>query len=257
MDYKQEMAAFKPLDITDVPTFGSLRESERAVYGFNRMLEQFKNGHVDIAKIALEKIAGDYPLFVEAKHMYALSLAADNRFGKAEKLLRELLLLDLSADEIRAVENELAVVHKAGRRQAADKKRSKSDSDRLLPVRARMATASILQPAGADRHVGMASEKEVDEVMRRIERGETEDTIDVQPYRSAVKSKAGPIVFLLAVLLMMAGAVYVLFVRPAMQNAKNTERKVFWLEQQMNGRADSEDIKALKDAYAQFVLTLD
>ncbi|HHU13243.1 MAG TPA: hypothetical protein GXZ64_08435 [Clostridiaceae bacterium] len=257
MDYKQEMAAFKPLEITDVPTFGSIRQSERAVYGYNRMLEQFANGNEDIAKIALEKIAGDFPLFVEAKHMYALSLAADSQFAKAEKLLRDLLLLDLTEAETNAIEAQLTSVHKDGRQQAAAKKRSSRENDRLIGVRAKLATASILQPAGGDRHVGMASEREVEAVMKQIERGETDDRIEVEDLRPAVRSKAGPIIFLVIMLAGVLAAAWMLFLRPVRLEQKNIERRVFWLEQQMTSRRDSADIAALQDAYEQFVRTLE
>lgn len=257
MDYRKLMAGFSPLAPEDVPLFGTERESERAVYGFNRMLEQFKNGHDDIARIALEKIAGDYPLFVEAKHMYALSLASENRFGKAEKLLRELLLLDLTDDETKVVEEQLAEVHQEARRQAADRKRSRSKSQRLLPVRAHLATASILEQTGSSREVGMASEKEIEEVKRRIEKGEVDDHVEVQSVRSPVRSKTGPIVFLIATIIVILAVVYVLFIMPALSARRNTERKLFWLEQQIAGQTNSEDLAALKEAYDRFVLTLE
>lgn len=257
MDYKKLMAAFLPLENEDVPLFGSERESERAVYGFNRMLEQFANGHDDIARIALEKIAGDYPLFVEAKHMYALSLASEGRFGKAEKLLRELLLLDLTDEETAVVEDQLAAVHQEARRQAAARKRSRNKSQQLLPVRAKLATASILEQAGSDRNVAMASEKEIEEVKRRIESGEIDDHVEVQAMRSPVRSKAGPISFLIAMLIVIAAVVYILFIMPSQSARRNNERKLFWLEQQIAGQPNSEDIQALKEAYDRFVLTLD
>lgn len=257
MDYKELMADFRPLDTSEVPVFGSPRETERAVFGYNRMLEQFKNGNDDIARIALEKIAHDYPMFVEAKHMYALSLASERRYGKAEKLLRELLLLDLNDAETSIVETQLAAVHKAGRAVASERRKNRIENDQLLPVRARMATASILQPASGTQIAGMASEKEIDEIMKRIERGETVEATEIEDLRPAVRKKTGPVLFLLALILVVLAAVFMLFIRPAQLERTNEQRKLFYLEQQLKNNSElSEDIRTLREAYEQFVREL-
>lgn len=257
MDYKELMADFAPLETSEVPVFGSPRETERAVFGYNRMLEQFNNGNDDIARIALEKIAHDYPMFVEAKHMYALSLASERRYGKAEKLLRELLLLDLSDAEIATVEAQLTEVHKAGRAVASERRKSRIESDRLLPVRARMASASILQPASGSQIAGMASEKEIDAIMKRIERGETVEETEIEDLRPAVRKKTGPVLFLLALLVVVFAAVFMLFIRPAQLERRNEQSRLFYLEQQLKNNSEvSDDIRTLRDAYEQFMREL-
>jgi tetratricopeptide (TPR) repeat protein len=257
MDYKFELKAMRSLDPYDLEMFTSNPlDQERAVTAYNRALEHFSQGHDDVGRIAIDKIVSDFPLFVEAKLLQALLLADEGRYGQAEKSLRELALLDLDDEQGELVARALETVGPAHRQQLNDRRRAGKKNDLLLPVRAEMVRKSILQRAGSRDNVEFASDREREEIMRRIERGETEEHVEVRSVRSGVKSPLVPLLLVAVLLIGLVAAAYFMFIAPAMNKSKNNERKLFWLEQQLVAQQQDPEIAALKQAYEQFAGTL-
>lgn len=146
MNWKLRVDYFQALSEEDLSLFAPPREVMLAASSYNTVLELLSEGQFEASQERIRQISTDYPLFAQASHLYAVLLASAGEFEEAEAQFKRVRLLELSEEESRHLEEELAAVLKETSRIRRERERLKQRESMLLPIRAEMA-ASILKKA--------------------------------------------------------------------------------------------------------------
>ncbi len=256
MNWDKEIELFDLLYDDDVTVGASARENQRAVAMYNRALSQIQNGHNDVAMIALERITKEFPLFVEASHLYGICLAKQQNWAKAEKVFANALVSAPDEPEVARLE-EARLIAREARIREGNKDSKASQRERVLSrVKADFARGGILEKADSSRRADrmrMATAKEREEVLAQIRSRENGRA----PMSLADTGEGGTglsIKILSAFLALIAVLVlvYFLIIAPAQKGDKQTDN-LRWLEQQMEERAKSDrGVKDLWDDYNKY-----
>lgn len=240
--WQAALSKIKALEVTPRGAFTTEREAERALSIYNRALEHIHSDNEDIAMIALEKIVATYPLFTDAAVLYGLCLGAARRYKDAGLQFEKALLSDPAPEEKELLEYLLEQA-RLFRRRADDFERSRRRNEKkLLPVRANLAQAGILErAAGSDVGDGvrMASAKERDELMRQINQADKASSAASNYRASRGKTKIISIIAILAALLLFL--IYFLIV-PAVTRAKERDERLKWLEKEIGEKAETSEV---------------
>ena len=89
MDLMQEALSYPECNITRVRDFAPETEMKLAIAQYNRAVRNLRNDSMDIAIIALRKLAASYPSFAQAALLYGVcQMAAGNLRGGLEAFAR-------------------------------------------------------------------------------------------------------------------------------------------------------------------------
>ena len=188
MDWQRLINQFLPITYEDLTSFASPREMAQAVTTYNRALTNLKSQNGDIALIALRKLSSTYPDFALAVLLYGLSLAADEQLDKARTKIALALESGLPADYQTPAENALAHINALFEQQTTRVSgNGRSQTDRTTQTSIPGAPG-VLEKTGRRGRVRMASDKERQDVIRRGEYAQTEET--------AVKVRRDPVEYL-------------------------------------------------------------
>lgn len=260
MDWQRLINQFLPITHEELATFAPPREMAQAVVTYNRALTNLKSQNGDIALIALRKLAATYPEFGLAVYLYGLCLAADDQLGKARTQIALALEAGLPAAYQALAEKSLShidVTLEHRQTQPAGNSRAPSDRPAQTPM---PATPAVLEKTGHRGRVRMASDKERQEVIRRGEYAQDEET--------QVKVRREPVEYLrIAVpavaIVIVAGLLVFLGIRiiggiseTGRQNRENAER-LAWLITRLETMAPADPvIEGLLDDYQQAFATI-
>ena len=176
MDWQKLINQFLPINSEDLEPFAVAREVAQAVATFNRALTNLKSQNGDIALIALRKLAATYPEFSHAVLLYGLSLALYKQPEEARSQIVQAIETGLPESYLSQAEKSLAHLdllleqrrqaQTSGARQPADRPATNG-----VP-----GAAPVLEKSGRRARVRMASDKERQDVIRRGEFAQEEET---------------------------------------------------------------------------------
>ncbi len=103
MDLKQEIRSFTPIDIEKLSQEKNVSEKViDSVKGYNKAIENLRNGSEDIAMIELKKVISVKPDFYDAVNLLGLCYAYTNQIDKAQELLGR--VADAEGNSVKAAE---------------------------------------------------------------------------------------------------------------------------------------------------------
>ncbi len=239
--WQAALSRIKTMEVVPEGTFTSEREAERALSIYNRALEHIHSGNEDIAMIALEKVVSTYPLFTDAAVLYGICLGVSRKYKEAELQFEKALLTDPDPEEEEILENLLAQA-RLFKKRADDFERSRRRNEKkLLPVRANLAQAGILERAAGSSEgdqVRMASARERDELMRQIDQNDKASSAASSYRTDSSKTKIISIIVIIAVLLF--SLIYFLII-PSVKKANEQNERLEWLEKKITEQAENSE----------------
>jgi tetratricopeptide (TPR) repeat protein len=251
-NFKWQAALSKIEKIEETPAgvFTSQREAERAISIYNRALEHLHTGNEDIAMIALEKLVATYPLFTDAAVLYGLSLGADRKYKNAELQFNKALLTDPDPADVEVLRHLQAQACLCKDRDEELERSRRRNEKKLLPVRASLAQAGILERAAGSADgdgVRMASSRERDDLMRQINQG------NKGSYSSSSYGSRNKTVQIISIVIIIAALLFFLvyfLIAPAIAKANDRNRRLDWLEEKLvEGAETDEAFQVILDDY--------
>ncbi len=249
---KWQAALSKIEKIEDTPAgaFTSQREAERALSIYNRALEHINSGNEDIARIALEKLVATYPLFTDAAILYGLCLGADRKYKDAELQFKKALLTDPDPADVEILKHLQAQACHCKNKDEEEERSRRRNEKKLLPVRASLAQAGILERAAGSAdgdEVRMASAKERDDLMRQISQANKGSSAS-SAYGSRNKT-----VQIISIVIIIAALLFFLthfLIAPAITRANDRNSRLKWLEEKLiEGAETDEAFQVILDDY--------
>ncbi len=229
-----------------LPISGS--EQERILSVYNRAIEQIHTDNTDVAMIALEKLSSSWPHFLEASILYGLLLAKMNRFAEAEKQFEKVLLASPDSDFAPTVNGWRKEAREERIREEARDSSKRRKEQKLLPVRASLASSGILQKAADEDGTGrvqMASRKEQEEILR--------SGSDFSQESSRSRFGSAKVIQGITIAVIIASILFLIFyfaIRPSIVRNENRRARLEWIETALNERAGkNESIDEILDAY--------
>lgn len=257
MDWSDQIDRFMPLSVEDVPVFAPPVEMKQAVSTYNRALANLHGDSLDIALIALRKLASAYPLFPQPAFLLGCLMAQQGRKEEAARFIHQALSAELPEDLEEAAKECLAYVS-VRQPETTDKIQNvpSVSQEPDLPIHA----ASILEKTKRKSKVKLAGKRERQEVMRRAEFPEEQETyVHVKKEPVEWLRLALPVMacLLLVALLIWAGIHFIPSFKSPSAAENKAEIKLAWLLTQLEQMADkNEDVAALIAEYqSEFDLT--
>lgn len=180
MDWQELIRQFKHLASSDIPSFAPRSEMVQAIGSYNRAITNLNSQNSDIALITLRKLAATYPAFSQAVLLNGICLASagrlDESYGQVSHALRNGLAepyLGYAESALSELDHEIAQRSQA---QSSTNNVSRSRSDRSSSSAPLPPTSQVLEKTTPRGKVRMASEKERQEVIRRGEFAQEEET---------------------------------------------------------------------------------
>lgn len=188
MDWTAQIARFEPLTRDRTAAFASPRDVEQAIGSYNKALFNLVHDSQDIALIALRKLVATYPAFAQPFFLYACCLAERSsgspevwlglidqaiQIGLPEDLHQDALYCQFDLQE--DLKRQSAVLPGAPAGQGGTSNPALRASAKKK-IRARVPASSVLERTGRSGKVKMASEKERQDVIRRGEFPQDEET---------------------------------------------------------------------------------
>ena len=256
MDWQLLISQFEPLKNDEVMLFAPAREMEQAINTYNRAIFNIGHDSMDVALIALRKLASTYPIFGQAAVLLGCCQAMLGEYDEAIEQFDHALLSGLPDDwQDRAqmmrteVENQRQAhaalpVNGSSVQPAVE---TVSREPRLVP------TGVVLEKARRSGKVRMASEKERQSVIRQGEFPEEEPT-NVRMAREPVEYLriAIPVVATLVVigLLTAAGFRWLPGILQGSREQRDAAARLEWLTGRLDGlAAQDKTIADLLTAY--------
>lgn len=260
MDWQRLINQFLPINPEDVAPFAPPREMAQAIVTYNRALTNLKSQNGDIALIALRKLTSSYPEFALAVLLYGLSLAAGNQLDKARECISQSLESGLPPAGQTIAAKALAQTDFLLEQQAAlaaSNSKTQADRSHQFPM---PGAPAVLEKTGRRGHVRMASDKEREDVIRRGEYAQNDETV--------VKEARDPIEYLRialpALAIVIAAGLLVFFgirmisgiSEKSKQNRENADR-LTWLISRLEAMAVADPAIAdlLEDYQIAFITT--
>ena len=188
MDWSAQIARFEPLTRDRTAAFASPRDVEQAIGSYNKALSNLDHDSQDIALIALRKLVATYPAFAQPFFLYACCLAERGSgspemwLGLIEQAIQIGLPEDLQQDALycqfdlqETLKRQAAVLTGAPAGQGGTSSPAARASAKKK-TRVNVPAASVLERTGHSGKVKMASEKERQDVIRRGEFPQDEET---------------------------------------------------------------------------------
>lgn len=244
MNWDKAIKNLPELNSDNIQVSASERENERAAGLYNRALEQIADGNSDVAMISLDRLTSEFPLFAEAAHLYGLCLGQQKNFSAAEKMLRQAELSDLSEDDFDAV-REAKLAAREGKIRAQEKVRSrKQKEDKLSGVKANLARGGILEKTDHSKRADkmrMATAREREEVMQQI-RAQEQDGLPrgIEIDTGNRSNRWLQFVSIIVIICSVIFLVFYFFIRPGIIKRQEIDRKLSWIEQEMESRAEDD-----------------
>jgi hypothetical protein len=253
---------FEPVEVADLVDFAPLWEMEQAVAVYNRAIAQIGRDSMDIALIALRKLAATYPAFTQAALLYAYCLAGSGQYAAAREQLQITLDTGLMPEqqfEARDAQKRLdRLLARQAQVAAANSKllARLPGSRRGRKVRtAAIPGAAILQKSARSPRVRVASKKERQELIRQADMPEQEQTRvrSVRPPAAILRLALIALAALLLVgMIAYAGAVWLPAAARQARERRSAQERLDWLVSQLEQRAaDNPIIQAILDELHQ------
>lgn len=237
MDWSAQIRRFAPVSREEVPFFAPPREMEQAIGIYNKAIFNLNHESQDIALIALRKLASTYPLFPQPTFLLGCCQALAGQTEEARDLIDQAVMSGLPDDmqqDALFCQFELKELLKHPAPAPAGHAADYADGRSLPPIRA----AGVLEKTRRGGKVKMASERERQDVLRRSEFPEEEET--------HVQMRREPVEYLRVVLPIVAGILLV---------ATLVIAAVRWLPQ--TGLFQGRDRNAASDKLAWLLTELD
>ncbi len=287
MDWQKEIERFGHLSPAGTGMFAPPREMEQAIATYNKAVDLLGLDSFDIALIALKRLAASYPMFAQAAMLLGCCQMLMGQFAEASEHFDHARLLDMLHDEHELAEQYLNEARKQqelqeqlliqeqrngrsdkskGRSRAGIIGKKKQDEleqiipERDIPAQAISSIPStgapILQPTGRKQRVRMASEKEKQDVIRRAEFPEEEEThivFDKDIFDYLRKIIPIGLIVLAAAALIWGGVVLADFIS-SRNDGPDAQDRLEWLETRLGDMADdNDDVLALLQDYNSFI----
>ncbi len=287
MDWQKEIERFGHLSPSGTGMFAPPREMEQAIATYNKAVDLLGLDSFDIALIALKRLAASYPMFAQAAMLLGCCQMLLGLYADAAEHFDHARLLDMLHDEHELAEQYLTEARKQqelqeqlliqeqrngrtekskGRSRAGKIGKKKQEAleqiipERDIPAQAISSIPStgapILQPTGRKQRVRMASEKEKQDVIRRSEFPEEQETHivydkDIFDYLRKI-IPVGLIV--LAVAALIWGGVLLVDFISSRDDGPDAQDRLEWLEARLGDMADdNDDVLALLQDYNGFI----
>lgn len=287
MDWQKEIERFSHLSPAGTGMFAPPREMEQAIATYNKAVDLIGLDSFDIALIALKRLAASYPMFAQAAMLLGCCQMLLGQYAEAAEHFDHASLLDMLHDDHERAEQYLGEARKQLELQEqlliqeqkssrSDKiknrsragiigKRKQDDLEQLIPEREMQNStissipgtgAPILQPTGRKQRVRMASEKEKQDVIRRAEFPEEEEThivYDKNVFDYLRKIVPVALIVLAAGALVWGGIALAGFIS-SRNSGPDTQARLEWLETKLGDMADDNDeVLALLQDYNSYI----
>ncbi|MDD4462594.1 MAG: hypothetical protein PHP94_09810 [Eubacteriales bacterium] len=167
MNWQAIIDQIEPIQGEAVPAFLSARDREKAVYLYNKSLQQIHQGSDDIAQISLRRLIADYPEFGQASLLAGLLMARDGNLDNATGYLtRAISQGHLPSGAANLAETSLEEVERLKADGTVDIDRP---DDQPEPVGSALNAATLLQKSRPPAKVRLASDREVQKVLQEGE----------------------------------------------------------------------------------------
>lgn len=258
MDWQALIEQFTTLSREDVMLFAPPRDMEQALNIYNRAIFNISSDSMDIALIALRKLAATYPMFPQASLLLSFCQAKAGQYDEALENLDHALLAGLPPDLHQLAQDSQASMIQERKQQQQNNAAASASASPFAAIKPRRKSNSgVLEKTDRRSKVRMASEKERQSVIRRGEfPTEVETNVKtgrdpVEILRIALPIAAG---LLLAAFLVFAGIRWLpgLFDKNGQDNT--AEARLAWLINRLDGLAgkNSEIGQLLEDYRAEF-----
>ncbi len=174
MDWQDLIHQFTPLKREDVKLFAPPRDMEQAISTYNRAIFNINHESMDIALIALRKLSATYPMFSQAALLLSYCQAHLGLIDEALEQIDHALLTDLPGNL-----HEEALASKAQlltQRELQNSQQNGGSREIFISDPRRLSGANVLEKTKRRGKVRMASAKERQDVIRRSEFPEDEET---------------------------------------------------------------------------------
>lgn len=172
MDWQQELSSFAPLQAASVEYFAPLRDMEQAITIYNRALSNFQTDSPDVALIALRKLVATYSLFGQASLLLGCYYVSHQQPDDARDLIERAQLAGLDPADYEKAErylDEIRHLQQAG-------KNVPTAGGKPVETPAVIPPTVVLQKSKRTSRMRMASEREVQAIMRRAQNTDAEET---------------------------------------------------------------------------------
>ena len=258
MNWQALIDQFTTLSREDVMLFAPPRDMDQALNIYNRAIFNISNDSMDIALIALRKLAATYPMFPQASLLLSFCQANAGQYDDSVENLEHALLAGLPPDLHQLAQDSKASMIQERNQQRQSVAAAVASASPFAAIKPRRKSNSgVLEKTDRRSKVRMASEKERQSVIRRGEfPTEVETNIKssrdpIEVLRIALPIAAG---LLLAAFLVFAGIRWLpgLFNRNAQDSAAAS--RLSWLMTRLENLAgrNSEIDQLLKDYQDEF-----
>ncbi len=294
MDWQKEIERFGHLNIDDIGMFAPPREMEQAVSTYNKAVDLLGLDSFDIALIALKRLANSYPLFAHAAFLLGCCQMQVGQYAEAAEHLEHARLLDMTEEEhdrvvrcLSEARKQLQIIEQQklqdqkNRRSDKNNRKNKSakrnitknssddDLEQIISEDEMAASvissipgtgAQILQPTGRRQRVRMASEKEKQDVMRRADFPEQEETHIV--FETSLFERMRrfiPIfVIVLGIGLLVWGGFMIAGLIGREEQSPDMNSRLEWLEGRLGDLAnDNDEVLPLLQEYNEYINPVD
>ncbi len=250
MNWQQYYTFFEHLEPAEVDLFATPRETKQVLQTYNRALEMLKSDKKNQQKALelLANITADYPMFAEATHVYAISLAAAGDYNKAVEHFKKAALLDIDDQQANMLSEQIKLVE----REIQLQKRQKRNQKPVQSKRKEVSIADILEKSTAGKRRENISREEINTINKQLG---NENPADLSGEIASEERKS---TFKFAVLVVIIAIITLLIfyfgIRPAIMRLTGqdfqTAEQLEWLEKEITDRAKKEPaMEELLDDY--------
>lgn len=258
MDWQALIDQFTTLTREDVMLFAPPRDMEQALNIYNRAIFNISSDSMDIALIALRKLAATYPMFPQASLLLSFCQAKAGQYDEALENLDHALLAGLPPDlHQQAQDSQASMIQERKQLQQSNAAASSGASPFAAIKPRRKSSSGVLEKTDRRSKVRMASEKERQSVIRRgefpteIETNVKTGRDPVEILRIALPIAAG---VLLAAFLVFAGIRWLPGLFSINSQDSTAEARLSWLISRLDSLAgkNSEISQLLEDYQTEF-----
>lgn len=253
MNWQKYYDEFQAVNIEDISLFATPREINEAVNAFNKALNDLKKDKSN-SKNALRiitAIANDYPMFPQASHILAISIADNGEYEQSLDLLKKVSLLDVDVQESKMLKEQISILEKEIAHQKS-KQDEKSPRYTKNQNKKEVSIADVLTKAPKGKNAHHLNREEINELNRKLGNDNPLDLSGEVAYEEKKDNiRFTGVVILIALLVL---SIFYFGIRPAILNASGNNVKYLqqlqWLENELTDRAkEDSSIQQLLDDY--------
>ncbi len=257
MNWQKYYDAFQAVNVEDISLFATPREINEAVNAFNKALNDLKKDKSNSKNTLriISAIANDYPMFPQASHVLAISIAEDRDYEKALDLLKKVSLLDVDAQESKMLKEQISILEKEIAHQKS-KHKDKSPQYTKKQNKKEVSIADVLTKAPKGKNAHHLNREEINELNRKLGNDNPLDLSGEVAYEEKKNNiRFTGFVILIALFVL---SIFYFGIRPAILNASGNNVKYLqqlqWLENELTDRAkeDASIQQLLDDYFAEF-----